>query len=141
MKGTTLTLFTVAMRTAQFFIMHWMCYSPIATIHLEVITCQLTGTGVVMNTQSIVGLASHESSADKDDLKIKRHRRGPELCTQPGCPTMRPPTRLTLPTTVTNLHKTFSVQITTYCTLWCAIRHLKYSQVTGFMQSDWLKVT
>ena len=49
MKGTctALILFTVAMRTAQFFLTHWMCYeirgnhvtsSPIATIHLELIT-------------------------------------------------------------------------------------------------------
>ena len=26
MKGTALMLFTVAMRTAQFLTMHWMCY-------------------------------------------------------------------------------------------------------------------
>ena len=59
----------------KFFIMQ---YSQIATIHLEPITCQLTG--VVMNTWSIVGLAPHEGSADKDDLKIKRHREGCLCC-------------------------------------------------------------
>ena len=31
-------------------------------------------------------------------------------------------------------------QTVVYCIHWCAIRHLKYSQVTGFTQSDWLNV-
>ena len=37
--------------------------------------------------------------------------------------------------------KSVKCAITIYCTLKCEIRHLKYSQVTRFAQSDWLKVT
>ena len=57
--------------------------------------------------QLIVGLelihVSHKGPADKDDLKIKRHRRVPVPCVQLVYPTTRPPTCPTLPTTGTNL--------------------------------------
>ena len=83
MKGTTLTLCTVATGTAQFFIRHRLCYEikrqscgQLSNSHNTFgaynITCQLTG--VVMNTWSCASLLldlSHEGSADKDGLKIK----------------------------------------------------------------------
>ena len=100
MTGAALTLFTVATRTAHFFIMHEMCYEirgdhvtnfPIATIHFELIKYHLSADGCcyehLITCQLIDGLALYEGSADMDDLKKKRHRRAPEPCTQLGCPT------------------------------------------------------
>ena len=73
-KGTALTLFTVALRTAQFFITHWMCYeirgdhvtnSPIATIYLDHLLDDWCCYEHPITSQLIVGLTSHESPADK----------------------------------------------------------------------------
>ena len=64
MKGTELTLFTVAMKTAQFFITHRMCYCKVAGSNL---TCRddwktrwrlhsvgLTSTGLFSPSQNII---------------------------------------------------------------------------------------
>ena len=113
-KGKALMLFIVAMRTAQFFITHWiiwMCYeirgnhvtnSPTATIHAELLSADGCCYEHLIMSQLIVGLALHEGSADKDDLKKRRHRRPPVSCVKLGYPTTRPPTRPILPTTGTN---------------------------------------
>ena len=116
MNGTMLTLFTVATRTAQFFIMQRMCYEirgnhvinfPIATIHFELITSPVSWQVLLWTHDHVPAYCWTHTTwrfSRQGRTEDKRHRRVPVPCAQPGCPTTWLPT---LPTTGTNLSQTF----------------------------------